>query len=367
MRILIMNPILYTSETDNIPRVTSIKDTMIYALCMGFVKSGDEPVLVAAEPYKPVVKEEYPFQILWFPCLYTAIWRPRCFPLLKDIGRYLKKHKHKFDYIISSEIFSMLTLAGALYAREKLIIWHELGAHNKMLKKFPSQFWYNIVARICMRNIPVVPRSDQAAEFIGRFCKNVLPVRIEHGVDLDKILYSREKERYFVVLSQLIARKHVDGIISSFAAFEKEKSEEGWQLKIIGEGVLFEKLEQQVKDLELEGKVYFSGRLNHEELMPVLAKAHALLVNTSKDNNMVSIVESIAAGTPVVTTTVPFNASYIRSEKLGIVKDRWNEKELEAICESNEEYVSNCIKYRQKLSNQYLAGLFNQIGGKLGK
>ena len=111
----------------------------------------------------------------------------------------------------------------------------------------------------------------------------------------------------------------------------------------------------------------FSGRLNHEELMPVLAKAHALLVNTSKDNNMVSIVESIAAGTPVVTTTVPFNASYIRSEKLGIVKDRWNEKELEAICESNEEYVSNCIKYRQKLSNQYLAGLFNQIGGKLGK
>ena len=54
MKVLIMNPILYTSETDQIPKVESIKDTMIYALCMGFLKNGDEPVLAAADAYKPV-------------------------------------------------------------------------------------------------------------------------------------------------------------------------------------------------------------------------------------------------------------------------------------------------------------------------
>ena len=194
MKILIMNPILYTSETDSIPKVTSIKDTMIYALCMGFIKRGDEPVLVAAAPYKPVRAEKYPFQILWFPCVCTTIWKPRCFPLLSGLGGYLKKYKQEYDYIISSEVFSMITLAGAVYAREKLIIWHELGAHNNMLKKLPSRFWYNIVARIFMRNILVVPRSDRAAEFIGKFCKKVLPIRIDHGVDLDKIPCGREKE-----------------------------------------------------------------------------------------------------------------------------------------------------------------------------
>ena len=36
-KILIINPILYTAETNRIPKVSSIKDTMIYALCMGFV------------------------------------------------------------------------------------------------------------------------------------------------------------------------------------------------------------------------------------------------------------------------------------------------------------------------------------------
>ena len=36
-------------------------------------------------------------------------------------------------------------------------------------------------------------------------------------VDLDKIDYKREKGKYFVVLSQLIERKRIDGIVDSFA------------------------------------------------------------------------------------------------------------------------------------------------------
>lgn len=367
MKVLIMNPILYTSETDKIPRVTSIKDTMIYALCMGFVKNGDEPVLAAAEPYKPTGGEEYPFRVLWFPCACTSIWKPRCFPLLKGLGRYLAGHQKEYDYIISSEVFSMLTLSGAIHARKKLIIWHELGAHNNLLKKIPSKCWYNIAARIFMRNIPVVPRSDKAAEFIGQFCGRVLPLRIDHGVDLEKISCSQEKEKYFVVLSQLIERKHIDGIISSFNHFQKTKAGEDWELKIIGDGNQRENLQQQVKSLGLLSKVQFYGKLSHEKLMPILAKASALLVNTGKDNSMVSIVESIAAGTPILTTSVPFNSAYIKSEKLGIVKDGWNEKELEEICRKNEMYVINCIRYREKLSNEYLAGQFNEVGGRFGK
>lgn len=367
MKILIMNPILYTSETDNIPRVTSIKDTMIYALCMGFVKNGDEPVLAAAEPYKPVREEEYPFQVMWFSCACTAIWKPRCFPLLKGLGRYLSRHKQEYDYIISSEVFSMLTLSGVIHAREKIIIWHELGAHNRMLKKFPSRFWYHIVTRLFMRSIPVVPRSEQAAVFIGQFCNRVLPLKIDHGVDLDKINCSREKEKYFVVLSQLIERKHIDGIITSFARFQKTETGADWELRIIGDGNQRERLQQQVKSLELLSKVQFYGKLSHEQLMPVLAKATALLINTDRDNSMVSIVESIAAGTPIVTTSVPFNSAYIKSEKLGIVKDGWNEIELEEICRNSEIYVLNCIRYREKLSNEYLAAQFNQVGGALCK
>lgn len=364
MKILILNAILYTAETDDIPKVKSIKDTMIYSLCMGFVKNGDEPVLVAADCYKPTEDESYPFTVLWFPCLLPKLCKPRCLPWLKRLGKYLKKHKSEFDYIISSEVFSLLTLTSACYAKEKMIIWHELGAHNRLLKQIPSKFWYNIVTKLFLQNIPVIPRSEKAADFIGKYCNKVLPIRIDHGIEPEKIFYSREKENYFVVLSQLIERKHIDGIIDRFAAFRKGHYEH-YRLKIIGDGVLRELLEKQVRDLQEERNVEFLGKLSHEKLMPILSKAKALLVNTGKDNSMVSIVESIGAGTPVITTSIPFNSVYIKSENLGIVKDDWNQEELINICENNTFYVDNCINYREKLSNEYFAMQFNQVGGFL--
>lgn len=365
MKVLIMNSILYTSETDQIPKVTSIKDTMIYALCMGFIENGDEPVLVAADAYKPVSEEQYPFQIVWLPCKLPKICKPRCLPWLKGLSGYLKAHREEFDYIISSEVFSLLTLCGAMCAKDKLIIWHELGAHNNMMKKLPSKFWYNVVAKLFLQNIPVIPRSEKARSFIERYSNRVLNITIDHGVDLAKISFCRNKADYFVVVSQLIERKHIDGIIQNFADFLKE-GKKGFELKIIGDGVLRKNLEEQVKRLGIEEQVVFTGKLNHEQLMPVLASARALLVNTSKDNSMVSIVESIAAGTPIVTTTVPFNAAYIESAALGIVKDGWGPSELSEICEGNSYYVENCIIYREKLGNAYCAKQFDQIGGTLG-
>lgn len=365
MKILIINPILYTSETDKISKVNSIKDTMIYAMCKGFIKNGDVPVLVAADAYKPTIDEEYPFSILWFSCALPQIFKPRCLPYLKGLGKYLKQHQDEYDYIISGEVFSLLTLCAAIYTKRKLVIWHELGAHNNLMRKIPSKFWYNIVARLFMQGIPVIPRSQRASTFIRRFSNKVLPICIDHGVDLDKICYNRQKEDCFVVLSQLIERKHIDGIIDSFSAFRKGKFE-NYQLKIIGDGVLREKLQERVRNLGEDSYIDFLGKLDHETLMPILAKSKALLINTSKDNSMVSIVESIAAGTPIITTPVPFNATYIRDNSLGIVKENWNQKELEEICENNSFYVENCISYREKLSNEYLAKLFNQVGGSLG-
>ena len=49
MNILVINPILYTCEGWNIPRVKSIKDTMIYNMCRGFKSLGHKVTLCAAK------------------------------------------------------------------------------------------------------------------------------------------------------------------------------------------------------------------------------------------------------------------------------------------------------------------------------
>ncbi|MGN0521035.1 MAG: glycosyltransferase, partial [Eubacterium sp.] len=162
--------------------------------------------------------------------------------------------------------------------------------------------------------------------------------------------------------SQLIKRKRIDGIINNFNAYLKAY-DNNCRLYILGDGDERDNLQDLVKNLGLDNSVIFKGRLAHEELKDYLASAKAMLVNTEKDNNMVSIVEAIACGTPVITTTVPYNASYIKAHKLGIAKDCWNADDMYAVA-NDISYIDNCIEYRKTLSCQSKADTFIDIAKK---
>ncbi len=357
-KVLVINPILYTAETNRIPQVDSIKDTMIYTMCLGFLRAGHEVTLIAASDYRPVREERYAFPVLWFGTACRKLFMPRCFPYMPGIRRYLRNHK-EYDIIVTSEVFATWSYTAARVAPEKTIIWHELAAYNNMLHKMPAKFWYRFVARFFMRRARVVPRSEQAGAFIRQFMPRVATEPVDHGVDLEKFPLSGEERRKdcFAVVSQLIPRKRISHTIEAFDRFVKA-GHETYGLHIIGAGEEEASLRQLVQRLGLEKKVTFHGRLSHEELLPIVAASKALLVSTEKDNNMVSVVESIALGTPVVTTTVPYNAAYIRREELGIVADDWSAEALSRIVAENDRYVANCLAYRERLSNVSCAERF---------
>ena len=90
-----------------------------------------------------------------------------------------------------------------------------------------------------------------------------------------------------------------------------------------------------------------------------------MLVYTQKDNSMISIAESIAVGTPVITTNVPDNAKYVKDYNLGIVSDNWDWQELDKIVADNQRYISNCKEYRVNLDNRHNVGLFIEEFSKL--
>lgn len=359
MNVLIINPIPYTSETKEIRRANSIKDTMIHGLCAAFQKCGHSVTLFAAEPFKPLQEEEYPFSVIWAGCALKKVCMCHCFPFMPEVWRYIVKNRKNIDLIISSEVFSLNSLGAALLANDKLIVWHELAKHNAMLKKIPSRFWYNIVARLFMRKTCVVARSAEARNFISRFCANTQPQINEHGVDLDKFRACEEKDDSFVVCSQLIDRKRIDGIIDRFGRYLREYNAAS-RLYIIGDGPLKERLKKLVESSGLQNSVFFLGKMTHDELLPYLSRAKALLINTEKDNSMISIIEAIAVATPVVTTRVPLNASYIEEYDLGIVGD-WTAADLASVSGNCAKYVSNCMQYRRRLSNEAKVAQFLQI------
>jgi len=364
MRVLIINPIVYTAETKEIAKVSSIKDSMIYDLCLAFHNNGHKVVLCAAEPYKPDFDEKYPFEIIWSKCILPKVFAPHRFPLLSDVRKYIKKYYSEIDLIITGEVFSLNSLIAYRMAPEKTIVWHELALHNRMCKKVPSKVWYNIIAPVFMRSAFVVPRSEEAKRFIGKYCKNVSEQVIDHGVNLAKFDFCSSKKNYFVVCSQLIPRKRIDGIIEKFSCYLKKYDAET-VLYIAGSGESEQLLRDKVAELNVESKVVFTGKLSHKELKPLLSEASALLINTIQDNSMISIVEAIAVGTPVVTTDVPLNSEYIIKYKLGIAKPQWDEEDLQEICMNNSVYVKNCDDYKEKLSTDFRVKQFIDAAGKM--
>ena len=327
---------------------------MIYDLCLAFLKNGHDVTLVAGEPFRPTEAEDYPFTVVWAKCALPQICKPNVLPWCPELKRIVKETD--YDLIISSEVFSLNSLLLSGKCKQHLVIWHELAKHNNLMHKIPSKVWYNVVARGLMKYTPIIARSEEAKAFIRQFCRNVSDTVIDHGVNLDKFEARTEKEAYFVVSSQLIARKQIDKIIDKFAAFSAAHPD--YQLYVFGEGDEEEALKAQAASLGLNSKVKFFGKVSHDTLKEYLSRAAAMLVYTRKDNNMVSIVESVACGTPVITTSVPYNASYVRACGLGIVKDDWDEHDLEAIAADGKTYIENCLQYRSTLSTERKAAQF---------
>ncbi|MGN1421712.1 MAG: glycosyltransferase [Eubacterium sp.] len=360
MKVLVVNPILYTSETHNVKKVNSIKDTMIYDLCLGFIENGVDVTLAGAEDFRPVENEYYPFDVVWFDTKFKKVFPPNTLPFCPDLKKYIKENH--FDLIITSEVFSLNSLMLSIHSRKNLIVWHELAKHNHIMHGIPSKIWYNIIARIFFKNTKIVARSNEAKNFISKFCNNVSEIVIDHGVNLEKFTFCREKENYFAVSSQLIKRKRIDKIISAFADYVKEVDGD-CRLYIMGDGEEKDNLEAQTKASGIESNVIFTGKLLHDKLIDILKKAKAMLVYTEKDNNMVSVVESIAVGTPVITTSVPYNAEYIKKYALGIVDDNWDFNTMKKIAD-NKQFIENCFEYRNTLSVKAKAKTFLKISRK---
>lgn len=357
MKILILNSILFTAETDVLPKVDSIKDCMIYNFALGFKELGHEVTLVAAEEYRPVQAETYDFEILFLKSNLKTLFKVRYFPLHLSLWSILKKRKDECDLIISSESFSTNSFMASLIAPSKLLIWQELFVHNRKWFKLPSLCWYNIIVRLFYKNIQVIPRSGKAYDFISRYARKVSKTFVENSIKLMDLPAGISKQDQFVVVSQLIERKRIDLILRKFARFLSKYSQyASYLLYIFGRGEMEERLKDMAKDLNIEKNVIFGGFLKHDKLFAMVSRSKALLVNTQKDLNAVSIPEAISVGTPVVTNTQPGNIYYILSENLGIVNDNWNEDDLADVIENNAGYVENCLNYREQLSNVSVAG-----------
>lgn len=103
-------------------------------------------------------------------------------------------------------------------------------------------------------------------------------------------------------------------------------------LIIIGDGILKDKLQQQVKKLKLADRVHFTGNIQQSELPGYYASADALVLASSREGMPNVLLESIACGTPVIATDVGGSKEVIDSPEVGeLLSDRSSESIVKAL------------------------------------
>ncbi len=345
MNVLIINPILATPDSSgNLPKLKTIKDTMIYGMALGFIEAGHQPTLVAAADFRPTSSETYDFPVVFLPTAMHRFCPPALLPYMPGLRSWLRRNISSFDLVVTKECFSLSTLASALICPSKTIVWQELAAHQRRFHRLPSRLWHNAVGRLFMRRLRAVGCSAAARDFLGRYLPLTTKEVIEHGIDSTKFhpCSFSQKQRRLITSSQLIPRKNVSSILRKFAAFHKMGGYEDVTLTIAGEGIERPALEKLAGRLGIAGSVSFVGFLPRHILGRLVAGSMAFLVDTKADLNVISIVESIAAGTPVVTNNIPLTAPWIAAEGLGIAKGSWDASDLAAVVDNAAEYAERC-------------------------
>lgn len=124
-----------------------------------------------------------------------------------------------------------------------------------------------------------------------------------------------------VSVGHLISRKRHHVLIEAFAAARRQRP--AARLAIIG-AASFEpeypgRLREQVRRLGLDGSVDFLGNLEPKVVADWLAAADAFTLATAREGCCNAVLESLAMGTPVVTTPVGDNAHFVKESVNGFL------------------------------------------------
>ena len=128
-----------------------------------------------------------------------------------------------------------------------------------------------------------------------------------------------EEEKVILYVGRLEREKGLDFLIGCFAILAKEM--EDAKLVIVGDGTQRQDLEDLVARLGLD-RVSFKGTLSRKDVSEIMRASDVLAIPSVFEAGPIVAIESLASGTPVVSTDVGRVREFLDGENLGIVVSR---------------------------------------------
>ena len=150
----------------------------------------------------------------------------------------------------------------------------------------------------------------------------------------------------FVAVGRLTEQKNFELLIKAFSRALITKK--NMTLNIIGDGILYEKLSDIIREENAENEISLLGGMSRDEIAIEFSKADCFALLSSYETFGVVYIEALAAGLPVIATSCGGPEDFIKKE-YGILLDNPNEETASnAIIQMSNTYLSYDAKFLSK-------------------
>ncbi len=138
------------------------------------------------------------------------------------------------------------------------------------------------------------------------------------GINLEKfqnIKTLNEDKIYAIVTRSLTSDYRHEIILKAFSELNNLGID--FELTIVGDGILLELLKELAKELKIDSKVNFSGRINNDDLPILLQKSNFYVSMPITEGVSASLFEAMAGGCYPIVTDITGNQYWIKHKKNG--------------------------------------------------
>jgi 1,2-diacylglycerol 3-alpha-glucosyltransferase len=214
---------------------------------------------------------------------------------------------------------------------------------------FTNHTRYDLYAQAYLPNVPDVIGETALQAYLPVFCRScdlvIAPsagmrdVLVKFGVDtpVEVVPNGVELQRFrdpvqpferssvgfspdnvvLVYVGRIGPEKNLPFLLRAFAG--AYQAYEHARLLLIGDGPEWDNLQDRVRHMGLEGKVYFAGMLSYDQIPGYLAMADAFLTASVTEVHPLSVIEAMAAGLPVLGICSPGVGDIVQDGETGLL------------------------------------------------
>jgi len=139
---------------------------------------------------------------------------------------------------------------------------------------------------------------------------------IPNGVDIDRFERTDARgDKRVLFVGRLTPVKQVDDLVAAFEQVLDDHPDA--ELVIVGSGPSGQELREQVRSAGLSASVTFEGQVDYDEVPEYYANASVFVLPSQREGNPISLLESWAAGLPVLATDVQGTRQFVDDGETG--------------------------------------------------